>query len=296
MKLSQYCKYSSLCTAALLSLLTLPASAQTDTSSTGCPQPALSRLIRHQVASGETIASIAQQYNLITATLLGFNPAIRGGNAPTGTEILIPPYNGVRVEVPAGSSWREIAKSYGVRADVLFEINGCQEAPSVVFVPGVNWSPPDTAQATVVNALSRYPLPTTATILRNYGWQLDASSKVVFNSGVDLESVAGTNVLSVGAGTVAFAGEQDEYGKMVVINHNQGLQTRYALLGEVSVQVGQQVKTGDRIGTVGAASGSEGGTSARLHFEVRSNSNLGWVAQDPGNYIAELKRSDRGTR
>ena len=114
-----------------------------------------------------------------------------------------------------------------------------------------------------------------------------------FNSGVDLEAAAGTNVLSAGAGTVAFAGEQNEYGKMVVINHSQGLQTRYAQLGEISVQVGQQVQTGDRIGTVSSASGS---TGARLHFEVRSNSNLGWVAQDPGNYIPALKRSDRGTR
>ncbi|MBW4660897.1 MAG: M23 family metallopeptidase [Drouetiella hepatica Uher 2000/2452] len=292
-----YFKSSSLGSVALLGLLALPVSAQSaNAPATGCPQPALSRLTRHRVASGETIASIAQQYNLIPATLLGFNPDIRSGSAPVGTELVIPPYNGVRVDVPAGRNWREIAKSYGVRADVLFEINGCQEAPSVVFVPGVNWSPPGTAQATVANALSRSPLPGTAAILRNYGWQLDASSKVVFNSGVDLEAAAGTNVLSAGAGTVAFAGTQDEYGKMVVINHSQGLQTRYAQLGEISVQVGQQVQTGDRIGKVSAASDAPGGSTGGLHFEVRSNSSLGWVAQDPGNYIPALKRSDRGTR
>jgi len=295
MNLSRDCQCLLLCSAAWLGLLTLPALAQParTNSASGCPQPALSRLTHHRVAAGETIASIAQQYNLIPATLLGFNPAIRSGSAPVGTDIVIPPYNGVRVEVPAGSSWREIAKSYGVRADVLFEINGCQVSPSVVFVPGVNWSPPDTAQATGANALSRYPLSANTPILRNYGWQLDASSKVVFNSGVDLEAASGTNVWSVGAGTVAFAGSQDGYGKMVVINHSQGLQTRYAQLGEISVQVGQQVQIGDRIGTVGSGSGS---AKAFLHFEVRSNSNLGWVAQDPGNYIPALKRSDRGTR
>ncbi|MBI4780592.1 MAG: M23 family metallopeptidase [Oscillatoriophycideae cyanobacterium NC_groundwater_1537_Pr4_S-0.65um_50_18] len=290
MKLSRYLHALTFCVVGMglpLSALAQPAE------TSACPQPALSRLTRHQVASGETIASIAQQYNLIPATLLGFNPAIRNGSAPVGSELVIPPYNGVRVEVPTGSTWREVAKSYGVRADVLFEINGCQESPSVVFVPGVNWSPPETAQATVANALSRYPLPATAAISRNYGWQLDASSQVVFNSGVDLEAAAGTQVLTVGAGIVAFAGEQEGYGKMIVINHSQGLQTRYAQLGEIAVQVGQQVQLGDRIATVGAGSGS---TSAVLHFEVRSNSNLGWVAQDPGNYIPALKKSDRGAR
>ncbi|HEY9639187.1 MAG TPA: M23 family metallopeptidase [Coleofasciculaceae cyanobacterium] len=255
-----------------------------------CQQPALSRVIRHRITSGETIASLAQQYNLIPATLLGFNAALRNGSAPVGTEILIPPYNGVRVEVPAGSSWRDIAKSYGVRADVLFEINGCQEAPSVVFVPGVNWSPPAAGSATAstgTNPLTRYPLPAKATILQGYGWQLEpTTSKVVFNSGIDLEAAAGTPVLATGAGIVAFAGEQST-GKMVVINHSQGIQTRYTQLSSLSVQVGQQVQAGDRLGTIGAG-------TTRLHFEVRSNSNLGWVAQDPGNYIPELKRNSRG--
>jgi murein DD-endopeptidase MepM/ murein hydrolase activator NlpD len=261
-----------------------------------CQQPALARVIRHRIASGETIASIAQQYNLIPATLMGFNAALQNGNAPAGTEIFIPPYNGVRVEVPTGSTWRDIAKSYGIRADVLFETNGCQEAPRVVFVPGVNWSParsasPPSAASSAADPLTRYPLPATAAILQGYGWQLEpATSKVVFNSGVDLEAAAGTQVLAAGAGTVAFAGEQAN-SKMVVINHSQGLQTRYTQLATLSVQVGQQVQAGDRLGTL---VGTLGVGTTRLHFEVRSNSNLGWVAQDPGNYIPQLKRDDRG--
>ncbi|HEY9662155.1 MAG TPA: LysM domain-containing protein, partial [Allocoleopsis sp.] len=91
-----------------------------------CPQPALSRLTRHTIAQGETIESIAQTYNLLPATLLGFNATLRNGTAPVGTEIVIPPYNGVRVEAPAGSTWRQLATTYNVRADALFEANGCQ--------------------------------------------------------------------------------------------------------------------------------------------------------------------------
>ncbi|MBD3882299.1 M23 family metallopeptidase [Phormidium tenue FACHB-886] len=277
----------------------LPAVAQSSSTSpangTMCPAPALSRVARHRIQSGETIVSIAQQYDLIPATLLGFNPVLRNGNAPVGTEINIPPYNGVRVDVPSGSTWRDVARSYNVRADVLFEINGCQEAPNVVFVPGVNWSPqPATPASAGSDPLNRYPLPAAATVLRGYGWQLDGTSgQVVFNSGIDLEAPAGTAVLATGAGTIAFAAEQGNYGKLVVINHSQGLQTRYAQLESINVQVGQQVQAGDRIGTVGATGAV---SSPRLHFEVRTNSDLGWVAQDPGTYVTELKGAERTRR
>jgi murein DD-endopeptidase MepM/ murein hydrolase activator NlpD len=261
-----------------------------------CPDSALSRLARHTIAPGETLESIAQRYNLIPATLQGFNPALRSGNAPAGTEILIPPYNGVQVNAPAGTTWRQLAQSYGVRADALFEVNGCQETvPSVVFVPGVNWSPAasvgpsPSAPAPANNPLSGYPLPAIAEVLTSYGWQLNPSTnEFIFESGVNLQAEVGTPVLAVGTGTVAFAGADDRYGNLVVVNHSEGLQTRYAQLGDITVQAGQQITAGTSLGTVGAYA-----APAFLHFEVRSNSNLGWVAQDPGSYIPDIRSADQ---
>lgn len=262
-----------------------------------CQEPALSRLRRHTIAAGETLASIAQQYDLLPATLQGFNTALRSGNAPVGTEITIPPYNGIQVNAPAGTTWRDLARTYQIRADALFEVNGCQDAvPSVVFVPGVNWSPtqPATSSSTAAatstsNPLSGYPLPTVADVLTSYGWQLDpATNEFVFQSGVNLQAAAGSPVLSVGAGTVAFAGEEGSYGNLVVVNHNQGLQTRYAQLGNIAVEVGQQIQAGDQIGTI-----SSSNATPFLRFEVRSNSSLGWVAQDPGSYIPDIRAADQ---
>lgn len=255
-------------------------------SSTACPESALSRIVRHRIAAGETVESIAQQYNLLPTTLMGMNPNLRQGSAPVGTEILIPPYNGIRVTVPAGSSWRDIAKRYNVRADVLFEANGCQNAPEVVFVPGINWSPVPTAASSSSSAASspieRYPLPEVATILLAYGWQVSPTTgKLVFHNGVNLAVEAGTPVIAAGSGTVAFAGDQAGFGKLVVVNHAQGLQTRYGPLATLSVKTGQQVQAGTQLGTVG--------NENYFHFEVRSNSRLGWVAQDPGAYIQELR-------
>jgi len=212
---------------------------------------------------------------------------------PVGTEISVPPYNGIRVEVPSGQTWRDVARSYNVRADLLFEVNGCQASPRVVFIPGVNWSPNQRVGETPASSpLKGYPLPAPAQILVNFGWQLDSSnSEVDYSNGVMLEATAGASVLAVGDGTVAFAGVQREYnGKLVVINHEQGFQTRYAMLGDVAVQAGQKVKQGDKLGTVGAAAQN---SSSRLEFEVRTNSNLGWVAQDPGGYLSGLQRERR---
>jgi murein DD-endopeptidase MepM/ murein hydrolase activator NlpD len=273
-----------------------PSGTSAKQSASTCPTAALSRLTRHKIASGETLDSIAQRYNLLPATLIGLNPILREGRLPIGTEISVPPYNGIRVEVPSGQTWRDVARSYNVRADLLFEANGCQTSPSVVFIPGVNWSPNQSVGDTIATSpLKGYPLPAPAQILVNFGWQLDSpNSEVDYSNGVMLEATAGTSVLAVGDGTVAFAGVQREYhGKLVVINHEQGFQTRYAMLGDVVVQAGQKVKQGDKLGTVGAVGSGTQNSSSRLEFEVRTNSNLGWVAQDPGGYLSGLQRERR---
>ncbi|HLO51089.1 MAG TPA: M23 family metallopeptidase [Kamptonema sp.] len=255
-----------------------------------CQPPALDRVKHHTVAPGETLESIARQYNLIPATLMGMNPALRGGLAPVGSAIAIPPYNGIRVEVPADWTWQKLAEVYKVRADVLFEVNGCQRSPQVVFIPGVNWSP-GTPASPGLTSLQGYPLAETAKEGLGYGWQLHpVRGQVFFHSGVDLLAATGTKVLAVGAGTVAFAGPQGTYGNLVVVNHQAGKQTRYAHLGNITVKVGQKVQPGNILGTVGTT-GKPDIVQPHLHFEVRYNSNLGWVAEDPEPYVrSAMKR------
>lgn len=262
----------------------------------GCPTPALSRFQRHKVVRGETLETIAQRYNLIPTTIIGMNPALQnnGAIATVGTVLQIPPYNGIVVQVPSGQTWRQVAAKYKVRADSLFEVNGCQEDPRIVFVPGVNWSPDgvvtkapvptDTGTQNRVS-LSGYPLAEVANVALAYGWQINpGTGQVFFHSGVDLLAPVGTDVLAIAPGTVAFADDQGSYGKLVIINHGGGLQSRYAQLDSINVRVGQKVNKGDLLGTVGT-SGTPSASQPHLHFEVRSSSSLGWVAQDPKGYL-----------
>ncbi len=245
-----------------------------------CPAPALSRVIVHRVDATETLAIIADKYNLNTATLMGMNPAWRQQDPPPGTEIIVPPSDGIRVELTPGQTWRQVAQIYDVSPQVLFEVNGCEETAQSMFVPGVNWS-----DVPFPNTGWGHPLPGNSQITLAYGWRLRPGlGELAFHSGIDLEAPVGTGVLAAQAGVVAFAGERGISGNLVVINHQDGKQTRYAHLGEIRVSTGQQVNQGDEIGTVGST-GSPDVEAPHLHFEVRSANVLGWVAQDPREYL-----------
>jgi murein DD-endopeptidase MepM/ murein hydrolase activator NlpD len=152
----------------------------------------------------------------------------------------------------------------------------------------VNWSPGG-ATTPELGILSGYPLPQTAEVVLGYGWQLHPTvEEVIFHSGMDLVAEMGTPVLSVGQGIVAFAGQRGSYGNAVVVNHPSGKQTRYAHLSEITVEVGQQLQLGDVVGKVGQT-GKPDMAQPHLHFEIRYNSPLGWVAENPNPYFADQK-------
>ncbi len=245
-----------------------------------CPLPLLDRLASHRIAPGETLADIAKRYKLRPETIMGLNVNARSTVLPIGETLLIPPFNGIRVNVPPGRLIRDVAKQYKVRADVLFELNGCQPAPSTLFIPGITWSPSYDTPAIVPSSVLKFtfPLRMAAPVLTKFGFR--PNTRLESHSGVDLAAKLEAPVLAVAPGTIAFAGSQGPSGNLIVINHPKGFQTRYAHLGSVAVKLGQRVSEGETIGTVGQT-GVPSVKEPHLHFEVRSNTKLGWVAEDP---------------
>lgn len=261
-----------------------------------CPTPALERLTTYTVQPNDTLEAIAEAHRLLPATVVGFNPALQNNRTlRPGQTLQLPPFNGIRATVAAGQSWQQVAQTYRVRQDVLFEVNGClATVPPEIFVPGLQWFPDIHAYSQGGGAneeeavLVAYPLPQTATVTVNYGWQPHPTDdRLVFNTGIALETLTETPVLAVGAGTVAYADDDPVYGKLVVVNHAQGLQTRYANLSTIRVRAGQQVAASATVGTL--SPGAEAGGDF-LFFEVRLNSPTGWIAQDPQDYIPRIGR------
>ncbi|WP_433989216.1 hypothetical protein SuNHUV7_35390 (plasmid) [Pseudoseohaeicola sp. NH-UV-7] len=98
------------------------------------------------------------------------------------------------------------------------------------------------------------------------------------HSGVDFAASIGTPIYSTADGVVVHSGWSAGYGRLVKIRHEFGIETRYAHLSKLRVNVGQRVSRGERIGDMGA-SGRVTGT--HLHYEVR----VGDKAVNPMIYI-----------
>lgn len=291
----RYCSVLFCGLAGILSLSTSPNSAWAQSKERNCPTPALERFVRHQVAPEETLEAIAQSYSVSPETIIRMNPAIRNGKVTVGEEIIIPPYDGIVVKVGRGQTLKQIAAQHSIRADALFEVNGCQENPEVVFVPQLNKSQNSTQAASTEpnvldtisnsNKLNGYPLAENTAVAFPYGWQINPDNgEVFFHSGIDLSAQPGTSVQAIGEGVVVFAQEQGSYGNLVIINHSLGIQSRYAHLEDIKVSVGEKINKGDLVGTVGST-GTPTLKKPHLHFEIRSSSSLGWVAKDPSEYL-----------
>jgi murein DD-endopeptidase MepM/ murein hydrolase activator NlpD len=86
--------------------------------------------------------------------------------------------------------------------------------------------------------------------------------------GTDYGAAMGTPVRTVGDGVVQFAGEQNGFGNVVIVKHNNTDETVYAHLSRIDVRPGQTVNQGQNIGAVGMTGWA---TGPHLHFELRVN-------------------------
>jgi murein DD-endopeptidase MepM/ murein hydrolase activator NlpD len=98
------------------------------------------------------------------------------------------------------------------------------------------------------------------------------------HDGIDLAMPIGTPVKAADGGRVTFSGTNGAYGKLVIINHENGYETRYAHNSSLKVKVGQRVYKGQVISKSGNTGRS---TGPHLHFEVRKNG----VPINPIKYI-----------
>lgn len=87
-----------------------------------------------------------------------------------------------------------------------------------------------------------------------------------FHYGIDIDLETGDYVGAAFDGKVRIVQNSKSYGKVVVIRHNNGLETFYAHLSKINVEVGQNVFAGDVVGLGGNTGRSRG---SHLHFEVR---------------------------
>lgn len=247
----------------------------------------------HKVAKGESMWTIAHKYGLSVDDVIKANPDINPKTLQIGQEIslVVPkPYISVQTReykvyneaIPFDTKYTQtnslyegdkkitvqgvegkkevkayIIKENGIEIDrEIIEEKVLSEPKTRVIARGTKPRPPTVATGVFTN-------PTRGRITSRFGMRWGRK-----HNGIDIAASIGTPITAADAGKVSFVGRSGTYGKLVIIDHENGYQTYYAHCNSFLVKKGERVYKGQKIATVGNTGRS---TGPHLHFEVRKN-------------------------
>lgn len=129
-----------------------------------------------------------------------------------------------------------------------------------------------------------------AAMTSNFGIRIDPFTRTrAMHAGLDIRGYHGQNIYATADGRVVSVGRQGGYGKLIVIQHGQGLETRYGHLSGFDVKPGSYIRAGQKIARMGSTGRS---TGTHLHFEVRINGR----AVNPLPYLKNAPRIDQAKK
>lgn len=259
----------------------------------------------HKIVAGDTLHSIAKKYDVTEDQLLADNKNINSKKLDVGSSIVVKRQAPVLTyevvekvtydkvvkheveEQKSGDIYEGVKETKQAGSDGLSEItarvtmqNG-KKVKEENLVTTVKTEP--VKEVVLVGTKERPPTVGSG----KYAWPLKGGyhQSSGFGSrwgrahqGIDLACSVGTSVYAADGGTVTRAGYSGAYGNLVVIDHQNGQETRYAHNSKLLVKVGDKVYQGQEI----AKSGSTGrSTGPHLHFEIRFNGE----PRNPLNYL-----------
>lgn len=243
------------------------------------PAQAGIRIIAHTVAKGDTLSSIAARHSVSVDTITWGSGLSNPNKLKIGQVLKFPSITGVIHSVAKGETIWSIAKKYGVsrdeiaRANALSDPDHLQLKQSLVIPDGK----PQASSKQPVMLASRgssgsrsIPAssgsgvllwPVSGRISSPFGWRWGR-----LHTGIDIAVPIGTSVAAAADGRVSFVGTCAGYGKLVILDHGNGMQTYYAHNSSIAVKEGERVEAGERIAKSGNSGNSRG---PHVHFEVR---------------------------
>lgn len=269
--------------------------------------------VKHIVERGETLSEIAQRYGLKADTIVWENNLTEENRLSVGQTLIIPPVDGVSHAVSGKSeTLNKIAKQYGVDVQLIQAHNKLDgdviQKGQVLFIPGGKPLATERAIARSTGRSTRVAYDTFEPKAGEYGSAETPSTgkRLIFPSvgrisrgfsgghaGVDIGNTSKPDIWAADVGKVILADggcpTRDEerlmgcnhgYGNTVVIDHGDGLQTRYGHCETLYVTAGQQVEQGQLICRMGNSGRVFGPTGIHLHFEVIDNG----VKRNPAKY------------
>ena len=237
--------------------------------------------LRHRVKQGETIYSLAREYNVSVNSLATWNGLGPDLDIKTGREIIIPAAAGVprttsktaKKNSEVSLQTKSLKKSEPIKGEIsknesVTKTKDKIQTPSTVSQE--NKLPP-----TKIISIRPFITPVKGNIVNHYTQNKGSSN----NNGVDYETLPLETVRAVSNGTIVLISDiVGGNGKIILIRHQEDLITIYGRLTNVVVQKGQEVKQGHKIAEVIADTKTDNGL---MHFEVRK----GMKSIDPETMI-----------
>ncbi|MFC1430442.1 transglycosylase family protein [Streptacidiphilus sp. N1-3] len=216
--------------------------------------PAKGHAVEHTVRHGDTLSGIAEALRIPGGwePLYAANRAIVGPNP----NLILPGEH---------LTWHSPAP---VRtAPVRTEAKAAPAKPAVAKAKAKPKAAPAKAHASAA-----FVKPISAHYWISEGYGVPGPWQAGHHTGVDIAVPVGTTVHAVGAGTVVKAEWGGDYGKMVMVRHEDGRYSLYAHLSKFDVHAGEQVSAGTTLGLSGATGNV---TGPHLHFEVDTTEKYG---------------------
>ena len=185
------------------------------------------------------------------------------------------------------AQFERVLASAGVDVAHLFSQYGMRTGQGGPFIPAPRGQQPDTTlSAEKLAALQNMVkvLPVSAPLASYeigspFGVRGDPmNGHAGYHTGIDLRAPYMTPVYATAAGVVTYSGYRDDYGKIVEIDHGNGITTRYAHLHRQTVSVGQSIAAHAQIGFLGSTGRA---TGPHVHYEVLVNGE----PQDPAKFL-----------
>lgn len=226
------------------------------------------RILIHTVHRGETLWQVCQLYNLELSTLVAVNQIADPNSLYPGQRLIIPPTDGQLYRVQSGDTLWLLSRRYGLSMAELLACNNLHDPNSLrvgqlLVLPGFG------EPATAVVASCRpaalpgggFLWPVTGPITSPFGPRWGT-----LHTGLDIGAPYGAEIRAAQAGRVKEANWRSGYGRTIILDHGDGVETLYAHCSRLLVTAGQAVAAGEAVGCVGTSGHS---TGPHLHFEIR---------------------------
>ena len=257
---------------------------QSKTAIATLPLKPLVSVSTYRIKRNDSLWKIAAKNKVDLYTLLTFNKLKNANLIQKGQTIRIPDTPGILHTVQKNETLEDIALRYQVGLPIVIEANEIVDpdfiqANTDLFLPHAKLTNRFRKQLLNKHVNPKFILPARGRISDGYGYRIHPVLKRRrLHKGIDIAAKTGSTVKAAAGGHVSFSGTMGGYGKLIIIDHVGGYETRYAHNSRLLVKQGQRVRQGQKIALVGNTGLT---TGPHLHFEIRKHQK----ATNPKTYL-----------